>query len=251
MKLLLSGEGPTDLGVCGPASGYCSGTDFTPGPMAHLLLMLLEPLLGYSLADFPDSVAYISETALCIQTKATPARLQPTRGKKKGAETAYFYGNAMTLGRLAHKLAADEAVPVLAVFFRDTDGTASSAATLWEDKWRSIHHGFAAAGFAFGVPMLPKPKSEAWLLCVAGANSGGGCESLEQLPGNDDSPRSAKSQLDAKLGHHHSAAELCDWLKTQALDLARLQSMPSFNAFHQSLTDASSRVLGRFVPPPV
>ena len=250
MKLLLSGEGPTDLGVCGPASGYCSGTDFTPGPMTHLLLMLLEPLLGYSLADFPDSLACISETSLCTQTKTTPARLQPTRGKKKGAETSYFYGNAMTLGRLANTLAAEEAVPVLAVFFRDTDGTTSSAATLWEDKWRSIHDGFAAAGFAFGVPMLPKPKSEAWLLCVAGANPGGSCESLEQLPGNDASPRSAKSQLDAKLGHHHSAAELCDWLGQQTLDVARLQTLPSFNAFYQALTGTTQRLLEHAAPPP-
>lgn len=252
MKLLLSGEGPTDLGMCGPASGYCSGTDFTPGPMAHLLLRLLEPLLGYSLADFPDSLAYISETALHDKTKNAPARLQPMRGKKRGAETGYFYGNAMTLGRLAIQLAQEEAVPVLAVFFRDTDGTASSAATLWEDKWRSIHDGFAAAGFVFGVPMLPKPKSEAWLLCVAGGNPGGSCASLEELPGNDDAPRSAKSQLADRLGHDHSAAELCDWLGQQPLDapdVARLQSMPSFQAFYQALEVATLRLLGRTPPP--
>ncbi|MDE2402784.1 MAG: hypothetical protein KGL90_14085 [Burkholderiales bacterium] len=87
MRLLLSGEGPTDLGVCNNALGRCDGADFKHGAMTKLIIQLLEPLLGYSLADFPDSFAYVSETALCEETKATPRRLQPTRGKKKGAGT--------------------------------------------------------------------------------------------------------------------------------------------------------------------
>lgn len=238
MRLLLSGEGPTDLGVCGNAQGRCDGNDFKHGAMTKLIIQLLEPLLGYSLADFPDSFAYVSETALCAETKATPRRLQPVRGKKKGAEMGYFYANAMTLGRMAINMANEVGEAVVAVFFRDTDGTRSSHAGLWADKWQSVCEGFKAAEFEHGVPMLPKPKSEAWLLCVAGANPGGSCAHLEDLSGNDASPHSAKSQLDAALGHHHSGDELADWLVNQPVDAVRLETMPSFQAFHQALTDA-------------
>lgn len=238
MKILLSGEGPTDLGACNNAQGRCDGADFKQGPMTKLLIQLLEPLLHYSLVDYPDSFAYVSEAALCEQTKATPARLQPTRGKKKGVETSYFYGNAMTLGRMAIELAADVGGSVLAVFFRDSDGTRSSHASLWQDKWKSVCDGFTRSGFEYGVPMLPKPKSEAWLLCVAGVNPGGDCSALEELSGNDNSPDSAKLQLDAMLGHHHSADELSAWLNEHLVDVDRINSMPSFNAFHQSLKSA-------------
>lgn len=238
MKLLLSGEGPTDLGMCYNAQGHCDGADFKRGPMTQLLVQLLEPVLGYSLADYPDSFAYVTETALCAQTKETPARLQPTRGKKKGAETSYFYGNAMTLGRLAINLAVEVGDSVVAVFFRDTDGTRSSHAGLWQDKWQSACDGFKHSGFNLGVPMLPKPKSEAWLLCLTGANPGGSCEAFEEIAGNDASPNSAKSRLDQALGHHHSAEELCDWLIEQSMELDRMNTMPSFHAFHQALISA-------------
>jgi len=238
MRLLLSGEGPTDLGVCDNALGWCEGADFKQGAMTKLIIQLLEPLLGYCLADFPDSFAYVSETALCEEAKATPRRLQPARGKKKGAEMGYFYGNAMTLGRMAVKMANEAGDAVVAVFFRDTDGTRSSHAGLWADKWRSVCDGFKAAEFEYGVPMLPKPKSEAWLLCVAGVNPGGSCAPLEELSGNDTSPNSAKDQLDAVLGRHHSGEELADWLDNQPVDVSRLETLPSFQAFHQALTDA-------------
>ncbi|HOF50851.1 MAG TPA: hypothetical protein PLL83_13645 [Rhodoferax sp.] len=238
MKILLSGEGPTDLGVCNNAQGRCDGADFKKGPMTQLLIQLLEPLLGYSLADFPESFAYVSETALCAQTKATPARLQPTRGKKKGVETSYFYGNAMTLGRMAFDLAAEVGDSVVAIFFRDTDGTHSSHTGLWQDKWQSVCDGFKHSDFTRGVPMLPKPKSEAWLLCLAGFNPGGTCEALEELSGNDHSPNSVKSRLDATLGRHHSADELCEWLIQHPVAVDRIDSMPSFRAFHEALISA-------------
>jgi hypothetical protein len=206
--------------------------------MTQLLIQLLEPLLDYSLADYPDSFAYVSETRLCEETKATPARLQPTRSKKKGVETSYFYGNAMTLGRMALDLAVQLGEFVVAVFFRDTDGTRSSHVGIWQDKWQSVCDGFKHAGFTRGVPMLPKPKSEAWLLCLASSSRGGSYEKLEHLSGNDDSPNSAKSLLEVALGKHHTADQLCDWLIEYPVELDRIRTMPSFEAFHQALISA-------------
>ena len=48
----------------------------------------------------------------------------------------------------------------LAVLFRDTDGTNSSASTLSADKLKSMRDGFALVECRTGVPMVPKPKSE-------------------------------------------------------------------------------------------
>ena len=39
--------------------------------------------------------------------------------------------------------------------------------------------GFAEENFSRGVPMIPKPKSEAWIICALRSNPYEGCESLE------------------------------------------------------------------------
>lgn len=44
MILLLSGEGPSDIGSCMAATGECEGEDFRPGPMALLIDRLVEPI---------------------------------------------------------------------------------------------------------------------------------------------------------------------------------------------------------------
>ena len=237
MRVLLSGEGPTDLGACTNALGVCEGADFRIGPMTVLLAQMVAPRLGYDLLDTPDSLHSISETALCARAKAMPSRLRAARGKKKGVETGYYHANAMALGNVAQQLKKDTGEPVLAVLFRDNDGTRSSAASLWADKWQSMHDGFLRSGFEHGIAMLPKPKSEAWLLCgaVPGSTS---CASLENMSGNDDSPNSAKARLDAALVGHMSGDELAHWLMEHPLDVDRASSMPSFKAFKDALESA-------------
>ena len=135
--------------------------------------------------------------------------------------------------------------PVLPVLFRDSDGTRSSPATLWDDKWHSICNGFASAGFVGGVPMLPKPKSEAWLIAAASPDLDN-CAPLESLPGNDRSPHSAKERLDATMGQHLAGEELADWLRAHPIDdeqATRMDTMPSFRAFTKALDEALSGLL--------
>lgn len=242
MRVLLSGEGPTDLGTCTNAIGVCEGSDFRIGPMTVLLSQMAAPRLGYELLDTPDSLHSISETALCARAKAMPSRLQAARSKKKDVETGYFYANAMALGSVAQQLEKETDEPVLAVLFRDNDGTRSSPGSLWADKWKSMHDGFLRSGFEHGIPMLPKPKSEAWLLCGMAVGSPS-CAALENISGNDDSPNSAKAQLDAALGGHMSGDELADWLMQHPLDAGRASTMPSFKAFKDALEFALDCVL--------
>ena len=230
MKLLVSGEGPSDIGACNNAQGQCSAADFNPGPMTVWLARLWEALLDYNLLDVPEAVVYVSESALAAKAKNSGKRLQNLRGKKQVAETGLYFTNAQQLGLMAKQLAADQAEPVMAVLFRDADGTRSASGQMWQAKWESMLNGFAAVVFDCGVPMLPKPKSEAWLLC-AGQTSKHSHATLEDVSGNDDSPNSAKSQLDQFFGGHQSAAQLSEWSTSQPESWEQLQTMPSFQAF--------------------
>ena len=230
MKLLISGEGPSDIGTCNNAQGVCMDDTFSPGPMAIWLKRLWETLLGYDLLTVPEAVWFISEKALAQEAKQSGGRMQPLRGKNKQVETGLFYTNAKHLGLMAKKLAHLDDTPMMAVLFRDADGTRSAPRQEWRAKWDSMLDGFKAADFEFGVPMVPKPKSEAWLLCATrqGKHSH---EALESISGNDNSPNSAKEQLDQALGDHMSSQQLTDWCETNPGDFSQLMSMPSFKAF--------------------
>jgi hypothetical protein len=242
MIFVLSGEGITDLGACTNALGLCEGNDFRIGPMTTLLSQMSESKLGYAILDTPDSLHYIDEPTLCKQAKASTNRLQSARGKKMNVETGYFHSNAMALGCFAKRVASEADDLVVAVLFRDSDGTRSSPNTLWRAKWQSMHDGFMRAGFEYGVPMIPKPKSESWLLCCA-STALQNCAHLELMSGNDNSPDSVKARLDVAMGGHKSGEELCDWLMSKPVDVEKIASMPSFKAFKDALNSALDRVL--------
>jgi hypothetical protein len=242
MKLLISGEGPSDLGACNNALGECTDGDFNRGPMAVWLARLWEKLLDYNLFDVPEAVLYVSENALAAKAKNAGKRMQSLRGKKQVAETGLYFTNAQQLGLMAKQLAADHAVPVMAVLFRDADGTRSARGQMWKTKWDSMANGFAAAAFDFGVPMLPKPKSEAWLLC-AGQIAMHSHAALEDISGNDDSPNSAKKQWDAVMGSHQTAAQEADWCANNPPDWHNLLTMPSFQAFYDRFQEVANAIL--------
>ena len=102
---------------------------------------------------------------------------------------------------------------VVAVLFRDSDGTATAQRGLWTDERNSMLRGFEDEGFSCGVPMLPKPKSEAWVLCALKDNPYQGCDALEERSGNDNSPNSLKDDLKARRGKLPSAEELCEMVR--------------------------------------
>ncbi len=242
MKLLISGEGPSDMGACNNAQGQCTGDDFNRGPMAVWLARLWEALLNYNLFDVPEAVVYVSENALAAKAKSSGRRMQSLRGRKQAAETGLYFTNAQQLGLMAKQVAADHAAPVMAVLFRDADGTRSAPGQMWQAKWESMLNGFAAVGFDFGVPMLPKPKSEAWLLC-AGQTARHSYAALENISGNDKSPQSAKSQLDHALGGPQSAAQLAQWCQNHPQSWEQLQTMPSFKAFFERFHEVAQLIL--------
>lgn len=244
MIVVLSGEGAADLGQCSNAQSNCEDADFQIGPMTVLLDQMLESRLGYSLRPIPGGYQYVGEAGLKLRERArkNDSRKVSLVGKKRDQETGYFYINAWMFAEIALEIEEESNNKVIALLFRDCDGTRSSIAGLWEAKWGSMVNGFGRAEFPRGVPMLPKPKSEAWLLCAV-KPSVESCADLEEISGNDSSPNSAKLRLDVAFGAHKSGAEICEWLDENPIDEKRASSMPSFRAFTNELDRALSEVI--------
>lgn len=89
--------------------------------------------------------------------------------------------------------------------------------------------------------MVPRPKSEAWLLCALRPSAYANCAQLEDASGNDASPNSLKQQLE-KVAGAASADEQAQWLRDGTVDVNRID-MPSFNAFRGELERALNRAL--------
>ena len=249
MIVVLSGEGQTDLGCCTFGHGECRIPKFEYGPMTLLADSVIAEDMGYSVLDTtPQNYIYISEKRL---EELENARKQNQRkiflpGKKSYPETGYFHVNAWMLGEAAQQISHVEGdKDVIAILFRDTDGTRSTARGLWDKKWASMISGFDRSGLNIrGVPMLPKPKSEAWLLCAMKEQSYQHCRQLEELSGNDDSSHPAKQLLQEALGAVPSQRNLVDWIKEHGFDWSRASSqMFSLSEFVNRLRDALDIVL--------
>lgn len=247
MYLLLSGEGPSDIGSTLADTGGISGVEhFQPGPMAWFIDQWVENCQGFEFSHINfGQIGFVSEKALnqhCKQTSGGRNIRLPRKGKD--LETGYFFRNARGLGELAQKLAGELPDSVVAVLFRDNDGTASAGRGIRSKKVESMENGFKVAGFDHGVPMMPNPKSEAWLLCAVKTTSPYQyCDAIEAMSGNDNSPNSLKDKLEAALGEYPSSDRLSEMVKDRQIDISRID-MPSMRDFKDALERTVSLAKG-------
>jgi hypothetical protein len=214
MHLVLSGEGASDV-----------GSDLEHiGPITKLVDLEIEKRLGYSLVEY-QAWTLFSKAELAARAKQMKARSR--KGKKQPSETRYFYNNARTLALLAGELEVEDRIVVL---FRDGDGTATSTRQEWAQKLQSMLDGFAVEGLTTGVPILPKPKSEAWWLCAL-RDGYQNCQQLEDESGNDASPNSLKIQIEACLGELATRLLINDKIDAGEIDLDRMTELDSVRVF--------------------
>jgi hypothetical protein len=232
MIFLLSGEGSTDLGVSRSDAPLSQGADFAPGPMALLVDQVVDRHWSYSILQTDGAVRFVSEGRLASDAAQLKAARKSIRlpGVKVQKETRYFFNNARLLARIARRVEEAEDGEVIAVLFRDSDGTASAGRGLWEDKRTSMLDGFQEESFPRGVPMIPKPKSEAWLICALKKQPYQNCSPLEDRSGNDNSPNSLKDELAAILGEQANRELLNQRFSETNVRFDRIE-MPSFRAF--------------------
>ena len=240
MILLLSGEGPSDIGSCRQASEECTGDNFQAGPMALLVDQLVTPVWNYSPLEV-SAFTFIPEIVLARKSKEVKQMVLP--GAKRKWNTGGFFKHARALAQMAQERTGHD-LPVGAVLFHDTDGTNSAALNLCSEKREAIMRGFEAEDFALGVAMVPKPKSEAWLLCALQPNPYTNCARFEEISGNDNSPNSAKNLLDVELAtrgrQYHDIGDMIENGTVQAANI----SMPSFDCFRQRLEAVARKMAG-------
>ncbi len=246
MIFVVSGEGPSDIGVCNNGQGEGAGADFRAGPMTVIIDKLVQPIAGYSLLA-SQAMEFVSEHSLAARSKRLPMAL--SAGKKRDYETAYFFKGARALARVARERGLQNNCDAAAVLFRDADGTRATERGLFEKKWDSISGGFIAENFENGVPMVPKPKSEAWLICALKTQPYQNCASLEEsLAGNDNSPNPAKAQLEQLLEENgREVAELASMVDDGSISSSQI-NMPSFNRFRRRLEEVARNVFQRPQP---
>ena len=235
MYFLLSGEGETDMGVCSRSMIRCEGSDHQEGPMAIIVSQIIEQRFDFSFME-TRYYGYVSKRDLKQKVSRFKRRKKSPRlpGKKVPKETSYFYKNARALALCAKDKEIELNDKVVAVLFRDSDGTASADRGLWEHKWDAMIRGFSDEGFKRGVPMIPKPKSEAWIICCVKNNQYQGCRALEDRSGNDKSPNSLKGELAEILDGLTSRKQLCEMVKNGTIDHNKID-MPSFLSFKRAL----------------
>lgn len=249
MHLLLSGEGPGDIGTCYPAADHCTAAQFQPGPMAWFVDQLVEVFQGYEFSHLGNAcVTYLSESYLANNKPDRSRKSMSIPGKKSPKETHYYYANARALAIAAKHKAAELGDAVIAVLFRDGDGTASAGRGQWCEKRQSMIAGFQAEAFELGVPMIPKPKSEAWLLCAVKQNPYQHCNLLEAESGNDRGINPLKDQLGAALATQTSTQQLNQRVISREIDAQRID-MNSFNEFKNALQEALHKAMRLKIEP--
>ena len=236
MKLLLSGEGPTDIGT------RSQDNTFLHGPMTCFIDILATPVLGYSPRDIEgeheDILVFCSKQELLDRGKPGITKLA---GKKYGKNRSFFTANAQVLGSIANQKMHEENCPYIAVLFRDGDGSRSKDE--WQEKWDSIVRGFALEDFNFGVPMVPRPKSEAWLL-QAHMNQENPSETYETRTGNRASSFDMKAQLELLIEGHPSREYLVQLIDEGIISPKNISAQcSSFRTFRDALVHALTEAL--------
>jgi hypothetical protein len=240
MFFLFSGEGVSDMGSGKSELAVNQGENYFPGPMAVIADHVIEKKLGFSALD-TFCCGYVSENLLSVRAVELKAAKKSLGlpGKKRGKETRYFFNNARVLSRISKEQETVRNDEVIAVLFRDSDETSSAGRGLWEEKRQSMLDGFNEEDFSKGVPMIPKPKSEAWLICALKRNAYQNCQALENRSGNDNSPRSLKKELAKILGEKVTPDLLCEKVRKD-VDIDQIE-MPSFHSFRDRLEEIIQR----------
>ena len=91
--------------------------------------------------------------------------------------------------------------------------------------------------------MIPKPKSEAWLLCATKQNPYQHCDCLEDESGNDKGKSPLKEQLVKSLVGKTSSFDMAQLINNKQIAITRID-MLSFNIFKSDLEKVVKMAMG-------
>ena len=233
MYFVLSGEGNSDLGY----------SEEHPGVLVRLLEKLANDI---SDEDFGYEFATRSDLAAKIPKDSDSSRKMLLRGNRRK------YEFLITVQRQAEALAriALDFDNTGAVFFHDCDYTQSEvndAEKYYQQLVVSMEQGFNTVNYRNGVPMVPKPRSESWLLCHYQDTPYENCARFEDLPANDRAETSGKKQLARFFNCRES--QIYEHINIEEIDWAKIDA-PSFMFFKNRFQHVVERLTGQRVTMP-
>ena len=235
-SILVTGEGSSDMGGSNNGQSTSTGEFYNLGPMALLAVRLLQKIIpdwNEDNIDFqsPNNwITCISGNELARQAKGVRKHRPSTKLKKGFVEHA---NRATTMAGYAKDNGHQ-----LAFYFHDTDKCD------FDDLHQSIMLGFNGIEGVHGIPMIPKPTSEAWLICGQKQEPYAHCTALEtELSGNDaaSDENAPKKVLSRLLGQEATTEQQYEMVT--GIDITRID-MPSYNQFKTDLTTAIEGVCG-------
>lgn len=236
-SLLVTGEGPSDMGTPNNGSNLWTAEAYNIGPMAILSVKLIKQLLpewNIDLIDFEQPknwITGISGSNLAGRAKGK-SKFKPS--KKISPGYIEYAARAFEMAKFAQDNGHQ-----LAIYFHDADRGNQS------EFVNAINFGFKAAETTVCiVAMIPKPTSEAWLICASKPEPYQHCAQLEdRLSGNDSSPeRAPKKVLARHLGIDNCPTETQMDL-VREIDVNRI-AMPSFDQFRYDMAQAIRYICG-------
>lgn len=246
MHLIATGEGPTDIGASQNGLGVSEGEDFLQGPMYALFIKLLDNFLPdwNQGQDFTHTFIYRKE--LGQRAKASKVRL-PSKDKAVKGHLEHAK-RAAALAEFTKDNFPETWANSLSVYFHDCDGTRSELdrePEMQANRVKAVLSGFKAAEYEHGVAMIPKPTSESWIICSVKENPYCHCQNLEtDLSGNDCSAdRAPKVVLGNAINNHDYCREDLSTL-IAAIDVDRLEDMPSFRQFKSNIIAVVEKACG-------
>lgn len=235
MKFLISGEGSSDLGTLD------SDGSLKKGAMTFVIDAIARHKFNVELEYY-----LVTEQGLKKLIKQDKRNIMGRGSNHKPYEKLFL--SAQYLGNYVTTIYPDEDRTGV-IFFKDADTTNISPQDTWKNIVSAIESGFKKSGNKYGVPMIPRPKSEAWLLgyyqkYLYGQNEYNHCERFEQMSGNDASPNSVKKLLGKALQTSDNIYDMIGEEEINAIDWDRVD-MPSFNLFRKRLENVLASMLGQ------
>lgn len=235
---VLCGEGPTDL--------YYNEIDGNQGPLKDGVDQLLD--------SFWDDCSYVlfkqvSRSEIALSDKGKPEKKTAVvRGaKKKFPNHRFIASSAKYLAQRANAFAAENEEPEKwgVIYFHDLDAnTTFSVDEVYQAYLSAMNDGFESENFSNGVPMIPKTRSESWLLCLLSPDKGSSAKYYEDLPMSDKSPKTGKILLADVLKDSHDESYAIIEDQRDKFDWTSLRA-PSFLVFSERLKAVSGKILNK------
>jgi len=223
------------MGTCQGAGDHCEGDSFLPGPMAVIVDQIVEGRHGYSPLELL-CCGFVIKRALSERAQELKAVKKSIRlpGPKREKETGYFFNRARAFARIAQSQAQDRGDTVVAVLFQDADCEANAGRGEAAAKRQSMEDGFTQEEFDTGVPMVPEPTSEAWL--VEGFRNSPNANAVEDTFSGLTRADKLKKELEVMLGEPPTRARLRSLVESNDVNIENIETQ-SFIEFKTRLEE--------------